>query len=691
MRWWIMSLSESSHSVIASGPRRIGGSAAICLFSRELVRLRSLFRSRLFGMRNPVPRNDLLRPIPMLLFCVVVGLSHSSVTEFWVTSAQEDLLESETHNVTVNSQGKVSIAPELRLVADSKEKFVWCVASDRNGNTYIGTGDEGKVFKFSGTGLMELFCDFDEPEVLSLLFRHPYLYAGVGPTGIVYRVGPKGKVDKFFETEQKYVWDIFSDSESGIYVATGEEGKIFRVPNRGEVELVYESVDSHITRLRGYEGSLYATTSGSGRVYAIPEDGNPSVVYQTKEEEILAFEIDKKGILWVGANSEDCQSRSVYRIDLEGTAQKIWSCPDSLIYSFAFRGDRLLVGTGNQGKIYEVDAGGNVSLLTKCDDSAVLSLVPSGGVWIGTGNLGRLYMLEEVLAEEGILISETYDTEGISNWGHIDWKAETESGTSIDFFTRTGNSKEVDDTWSDWASAYTRGARIESPEARFIQWKALLLGTSRQSPVLKEVKIPYRQKNMAPKVDKVIVEDDPGAKMKKITWEASDPNGDSLLCDLHFKGEEEKKWKLLEDDLVGTEYDLESMFFPDGVYVIRISAKDSPQNPQSLVLTGEDVSRPFRVDNTSPKVIIQSVKGEGKKLRIKAKVVDEVSPIRSCHYSIDAGEFRCLAPNDGIFDSEEESFSFLIEETDRGEHLLVIKGEDEQGNLSMARKVVTIP
>lgn len=632
-----------------------------------------------------------------LLLCLIGGLSHSSTTKFWVTSTQEDFLKGETQNVTVGSGGEVSISPKLELIADTKEKFIWCVTHDPDGNLYFGTGDEGKIFKIAKSGHMELFCDLDEPEVLSLFFRRPYLYAGTGPSGIIYRIDSGGRVEKYFDTEEKYVWDISSNAKSDIYVATGEKGKIYRISAKGKAQLIYESSDPNITRLGWSDGKLYATTSGSGKIYEIPKDGKPRVIYQTEEEEILAFEIEEEGILWVGANSKDNSVSSVYRVDPDGTARKVWSCPDSAIYSFTLWNEKLLVGTGsggpseNQGKIYALDAEGNSTLLIKCDDSAVLCLTKPDGVWVGTGNLGRVYRLWETLSKEGVIISETYDTEGLSSWGRISWEAEIKSGTRVELFTRSGNSKKVDDTWSDWSGPYANNAKIESPDARFIQWKAVLRGTSKSSPSLKEVKIPYLQKNMAPQIDDISIEDDLEAKVKHISWEASDPNEDSLLYDLWFKAVDEKRWKLLKEDITETEYELESALLPDGVYLIKVSAKDSPENPENLSLSGEKTSQPFIVDNTPPRVMIYSIKKEESELRIEAKVVDEATPIRTCRYSVDAGDWRYLAPDDGIFDSTEEKFSFSITKLPEGEHLLVVRGEDGQGNQAMARKIVKIP
>ena len=46
-------------------------------------------------------------------------------------------------------------------------------------------------------------------------------------------------------------------------------------------------------------------------------------------------------------------------------------------------------------------------------------------------------------------------------------------GSAVNVETRTGNSEEPDDTWSDWVPA-AADAAISSPAARFLQWRAIL-------------------------------------------------------------------------------------------------------------------------------------------------------------------------------------------------------------------------
>ena len=47
---------------------------------------------------------------------------------------------------------------------------------------------------------------------------------------------------------------------------------------------------------------------------------------------------------------------------------------------------------------------------------------------------------------------------------------------AVTLFTRSGNTEKPDDTWTDWAGPYDRseGQAIQSPAARFVQWKAVL-------------------------------------------------------------------------------------------------------------------------------------------------------------------------------------------------------------------------
>ena len=83
----------------------------------------------------------------------------------------------------------------------------------------------------------------------------------------------------------------------------------------------------------------------------------------------------------------------------------------------------------------------------------------------------------------------------------------------------------------------------------------------------------------------------PFSGKKVIKWQAADPNGDSLEYTVYFRGVEEQSWKLLEEELRGASHPLDTESFPDGAYLIRVVATDSPSNPLNLALSDEEISR----------------------------------------------------------------------------------------------------
>ena len=70
-----------------------------------------------------------------------------------------------------------------------------------------------------------------------------------------------------------------------------------------------------------------------------------------------------------------------------------------------------------------------------------------------------------------------------------------------------------------------------------------------------------------------------------VRWAASDPNGDDLIYTVHIRGVQEKEWKLLRDKLKEKFLSWESNTFPDGEYILRVTASDSPDNPPDQALT----------------------------------------------------------------------------------------------------------
>src|SRR5439155_415626 len=71
----------------------------------------------------------------------------------------------------------------------------------------------------------------------------------------------------------------------------------------------------------------------------------------------------------------------------------------------------------------------------------------------------------------------------------------------------SGNSAKADRTWSDWSEPLTNaaGARISSPNARYIEWKVEMAGTGGATPILNNVTLAYLPQNSPPVVRSVNV------------------------------------------------------------------------------------------------------------------------------------------------------------------------------------------
>jgi sugar lactone lactonase YvrE len=657
----------------------------------------------------------------------------SSIVEF---SGYDYFLNcKEIRNLSITAEGKVMLGPEISLFYNTEESYIWSLIQDKKSNIYAGTGSEGKIFRITPDGKGKIFFDCEETEILSLaLDNQGNLYAGTAPKGIIYKISPAGKGEKFFETNENYVYSMVFDDKGFLYIGTGDKGNIYRIDSKGNGKIIYDSPEPHIVSLvltQKPKPFLYAGTSGQGLIYKISNlESKPEVmtIYDSAEEEIRSLLIAKDGSIFCGANPGDTKSGisksnfsekkkvpgfipKIYRLSPEGIVKQSWSALgglDSVIFAMQTSGKEILVGTGNNGRIYQLDqeeiSKGLGTLLLTINEPQVTVFGPSstGSVLIGTGNPGKIYRLKTDMKQEGWIITEPFDSKTISEWGKLIAEAEIPSGTSIEWQTRSGNSENPDETWSEFQSL-TADGDIQSPSARFLQRKAIFNSNQNQTPILSRVKISYLSTNLAPVVFSVEINQDgeesddiikpagPSLRRqdRKITWTAFDPNGDSMRFSLYYKGAEEKEWKLLSSDLKEKNYILDSEMLPDGKYQTKVVASDKPSQPFGSELSGERTSDWFEIDNTSPRVTDIKAEPKQKKYLITFSVSDQSSIIKNCEYSFNASKWQALSPKDKIFDTKSEAFSFEIE-LGAGENTIVIRAYDAFKNIGSGKIVVRV-
>jgi len=346
----------------------------------------------------------------------------------------------------------------------------------------------------------------------------------------------------------------------------------------------------------------------------------------------------------------------------------------------------------------------------------------SGGkLFAATGNVGKVYRIGPALEKRGTLESDVLDAGLFSYWGRLSFRGDA-GGGRIAIETRSGNLDRPADDWSPWSAAITAsdGARITSPSARFLQWRATLEASpAGDSPELRQVDAAYLAKNVAPQVElievtppnyrlppqsQLIMSPNPPLTLPPLTrqghaptpsmnlggdlgavsmqyakgyigarWLASDENGDELTYTLEIKGEGETEWKPLKDSFTEKRLTWDSTAFPDGEYRVRVTASDSPSNPPERALTAQLTSDPFTVDNTPPVISGLAAAAAGQKITVRWHAADALSIIDHADYSVNGGDWTPVEPTGQLSDSKEEDYVLSIDRPKPGEYTIAVR------------------
>jgi hypothetical protein len=432
---------------------------------------------------------------------------------------------------------------------------------------------------------------------------------------------------------------------------------------------------------------------------------------------------------------------AVYRIAPDGIVTRVFEGRDATILALALADGRLVVGTGKSARVYEAGCQPDEeeACVAAIDPKQVMSLLATrdGRLMAGSAGPGRVYALSKGHAKEGTYVSQVYDAGGSARWGALDWRARTPDGTDLRIATRTGNVRDSEKgMWSEWSKDLTKPpSRIESPSARFIQFRVSMRGRGDGStPVLEQYEAAYQRVNEAPRVTSVgeRASQDQAARaqaldrfrqalkppartggsgapppapsaapppppegpqpVRIIQWQAADPNGDALRYDLYLRGQGEPTWILLEKDLAQTQYAWNTATVADGWYEIKVAASDRADNPAETALEASKISDPILVDNTAPvieKVDVQVKAGGDVEVRFTAR--DAASRLTEAAYTVDsAGDWRPLSPTDGLFDGKQKEFRFTIPKLAAGPHRVAVRAADEAHNIGHAAQTVTV-
>ena len=719
---------------------------------------------------------------PLCLFLVALG-AWAEETRTWVQTSEDDFAKGTAKGLSIRNDGKLELAPRLEQIDETPASYFWDIVAAPDGTIYAAAGPEASVVRISPNGERSVFFETDAVEIHALaLDADGNLYAAAAPSAQVHRISPGGEATVFYDPQTPYVWDMAFGPDGALYLATGDRGEVHRVAPDGTGAVYFETGDVHVRSLAfDAEGRLVIGTDPSGLILRMDASGDRPrgfVLHQTARKEVTAIAVGADGSTYaavVGVRSvsapgipsptpapqpspgsdgqgndngdqstsanEAAQAArqapsaialqvrggsSVVRIAADGEPLNIWESSDAIAYSLGFDASgRLLVGTGDDGRLYRVDSPQDARLLTTLDSNQITAIAtgPNGSVLLGASNIGKVYRLGPGLETEGTFESDVLDAEIFSKWGALESAGEP-AGGEIQLSLRTGNVDRPTKNWSDWSAA-----DASVPAAEFAQFRVTLrAGAGSASPLLEAVTLYYRPVNRQPRIagleitppnyrfpalrpaarpntlslpplgtpnrrtvqqaqlNQTLIED-PG--WMAVRWQADDPNADKLLGQVEIRGDGDPNWVVLGKGIEDSEFSWDSAAFPDGRYRIRLTVNDTASNPTGESLSASRETELFLIDNAAPAISGLSASAEDGRIHVRFQAQDAASKLTRAEYSINGGDWTPADPTSGLFDAGSLLFDFEVAApAETGGIVVAVRAYDERDNAAADRAVV---
>src|SRR5579863_5657314 len=630
----------------------------------------------------------------------------------------------------VDPKGSAKTLAELDGIA------IQAIAIDAMDRVYAATSPDGKVYRVSATGQADVFYDPKAKYIWAMAFdKAGNLYVATGDRGEIHKVTPAGAGSVFFKTEETHARSLAVDASGNLIVGTDPSGLILRVSLTGAGFVLYQAPKREITAVAvSRDGTIYAAGDGNKQA-ATPAPAAPAaappaayVVTTTAVANAAAAAARPAGLPPPPNTTPAVAGGSeIYRIQTDGYARRVWGDATDVVYALALdaRG-RAIAATGNRGYLYRIDSDHSFTRLRSLTSMQVTGLAsaPDGTLYAVTGNIGKLFSVGPGMETSGTYESDVMDAGAFSYWGRI---ASQPEGGGVIFETRSGNLDRPQQNWSPWERL--NAGRIVSPAARFLEYKATLTGSAE----LAEVEAAYQMKNVAPVIQDLEITREnyrfpapasapatagptslilppigrrssnssagasngsantPAMNWAKgfigARWVASDDNGDALIYTAEIRGVNETAWKPLRDKIQENYLSWDATAFPDGKYVVRITASDSPSNPPDQALSSSRETDPFLIDNTPPVITSLSGTPTNGKIEIRFHAKDALSILGKAEYSINGGDWTVVEPTTRLTDSTELDYRVTVDRG-AGETTIAVRVVDEFENQAVAKTVV---
>jgi|GEM_PF-93803 len=631
---------------------------------------------------------------------------------------------------------------------DPKAQYIWSMTAHPSGKLYIGTGPEGLIHEVStggATGTGEVYYSSGQAHITSLAVDGKgNLLAGSEPNGLLYRVTAKDKAFVLHDSDLPEIRAIVPAADGTVYVAAmgGSVARKQQIPAASSTTAPAgtPTISATVTVTAATPGQLPGTNAQQPAQLPQPTPDATATNAGTLDASASAI-YEMPGV----------ERSAVYRVTPDNLVEKLWSSKEENVYDLVLDGERLLAATDREGRIYAMDLQGRANVLAQTEQGQTTKLLvvdkaAKPTFLAATGNEGKLFRFETNGTEGAEYESPVHDAQKVSRWGQLHWRARREGGDGqpgLELLTRSGSAFRPDDTWSEWQTVQPEAAspasgRIASPNARYLQWKLRFRDTQTS---MERVTVAYLPQNGSPKLESLSI----GSQLKassatgaaatlaaataataaytvtvsasgeadsaapagstiastgrmvepvvQCTWQAEDPDGDTMTFQLAYRAEDEREWKVLAKDIHEMTYAVDGSRFADGRYYFQVTASDDTDNPEGNARQDVLVSAPAVIDHGAPELTVVGQERLPDGWRVRVKAADAVSLIRRLELSINAQPFVVAAPVDGISDSTQEEYALVIPDGDgqERERSVVVRATDAAGNVGTLRLLLRKP
>lgn len=649
------------------------------------------------------------------------GVASAVGTRHFVLETEKDFAAGKLEAVAVDSTGNVRPGLETARTDIVGAVSAWD-ALEVDGGLLVATGNEGKLVKLS-QGTTEVVASLQALAVTSICRAFGRIIVGSSPGGQLYELRGKELVPFAKLEGAEHVWGLAYDSaKQALFAATGPSGQLFRVIADGTAQVYFDSDQPHLVSVATADGFVLTGSSGKARLYKVGSPGRGQVLFDFETTEVRGIATAPDGTVFAIANELKGGERGgsakgdrpagptrenpkkgkgvLYAFSSDGRPEKLYDSADDHFASLTLdEAGRPVVGTGGEGRVIRVGLDHESVILLDVDERQVAKVVLKGDRgFVVTSDAVASYTVKGVGGAASVWTSQVLDAGARARFGLLGWDA----AGKVTLSTRSGNTSEPDETWSDWSRDLDRPALVSSPAGRYFQVRARM--STGPDTVLRRIDVPFVTDNARPVVTRVEAKfgartaatgrgtvksgqpiDGSPKTAIEVSFKVDNVDEDELRYFVHYRPRESSVWyDALEPGKVLTrsEFSWETKDIPEGKYVLRVTASDELSNPPHRALKHSLESNVVLVDNTPPRIEGLSVRGRS----VSGRVRDGVGPIRRIEVKL-AGrdEWIPFEPKDGIFDQAEEEFVLdLTPLTPSGPELLTLRAFDTAGNSEVA-------